>query len=145
MKYLIYLIYDYEDVVITSLSVLDKDIKLAKKTFDGADKFLVVADQPAEDSETVNFYEWAKKQRTIKKDEIKETEKRLVGLSQEVLDREYKRDLISFNNFQNSLKNSGGSGFFDIPIHRSFKDTEYGLKNKIKSLMEELELLSKVK
>jgi len=145
MKYLIYLIHDYEDVVITSLSVLDKDIKLAKKTFDGADKFLVVTNKPAEDSEVIDFYEWVDEKRTIKKEEIKETEKRLVGLSQEVLDREYKRDLTSFNNIQDSLKNSGGTASFLRPVSHLFDDVKNDLKYKLKSLKEELELLSKVK
>jgi len=153
MKYLIYLVYDGDDVATISLSVLDKDIKLAKKTFDGADKFLVVSEKPAEDSEVIDFYEWVdeKKEGTIK--EMKRAEEELARVSQETLDGEYQTSLMAYNVFLESvgsmvgrmINRSGASGCYTPPVCPPVNDVKNKLKSRVRSLKGDLELLSKVK
>jgi len=153
MKYLIYLVYDGGDAGTISLSVLDKDVKLAKKIFNDADDFLVVADKPAENSDIVDFYEWVdeKRERTIR--EMKSMEEELVGVSREALDRKYQTSLMSYNSFRESvdsmiermINKSSASGWYPPPICLPVNDVKDKLKSRVGLLKEELELLSKVK
>jgi len=153
MKYLIYLEYYGSGAGKISLSVLDKDVELAKRIYKDADEFLVVTNEPAEDSEVIDFYEWAdrKKERTI--EEMKRTEEELAGVSQETLDREYQTSLMAYNIFRKSvgsmvgrmINRSGASGFYFPPVCLPVNDVKDKLKSRVRSLKEELELLLKVK